>query len=139
MGMAMQLTNVLRDVGADYALGRCYLPEEELARFGLTREDLGAGVVTDRFRAMMAFQIDRARRLYAEGDHVVPLFPDDGSRLTVRLMQRTYGCILDAIERQDYDVFSRRAHLGPWRKLGLLAGAVWSHAPARMRMRHRAS
>lgn len=130
MGMAMQLTNVLRDVGADAALGRCYLPAEELARYELSHADLAAGTVDARWRAFMAFQIERARRYYAEGDHVIPLFPDDGSRLTVRLMQRTYAGILTAIERQGYDVFARRAHLGTLGKLGVLATSLAAHAPA---------
>ncbi len=121
LDQAMQLTNVLRDVKADLALGRCYLPTEELARHGLTIDDLRAGTVDARWRAFMAFQIDRARTLYAEGDAVIPLFPDDGSRLTVRLMQRTYAGILDAIERRGYDVFGGRAHVGAIGKARILA------------------
>jgi phytoene synthase len=130
LGVAMQLTNVLRDVGADATLGRRYLPTEELVRFGLTPGDLVAGQVDERWQAFMAFQIARAREYYAAGDLVVPLFPDDGSRLTVRLMQRTYAGILDAIERNGGDVFSRRAHIGLGGKLALLAGAYLSERPA---------
>lgn len=130
LGVAMQLTNVLRDVGADAALGRYYLPSEELAQFGLTHADLAAGVVDDRWRQFMTEQIRRARRYYAEGDHVIPLFPDDGSRLTVRLMQRTYGGILTAIEKQQYDVFARRAHVGMTGKLLLLASAYMGALPS---------
>lgn len=124
LGQAMQLTNVLRDVGPDLAIGRCYLPAEELAAYGLTRADLEAGVVDDRWVAFMRFQIARARTFYAEGDAVVPLFPNDGSRLTVRLMQRTYAGILDAIERRGYDVFGGRASIGPADKVRIL-GKAW--------------
>jgi phytoene synthase len=136
LGIAMQLTNVLRDVGADARLGRIYLPAAELARFGLTREDVLAGTVDDRWRAFMAFQIRRARGYYAEGERVVPLFPADGSRLTVLLMARTYAGILDAIERQGYDVFAGRAHVGPAGKLRILARTLASAltaAPSRAR------
>lgn len=121
LGIAMQLTNVLRDVGADARLGRVYLPREELARYGLSREDVLAGCTDERWQRFMAFQVRRARAYFAEGERVVPLFPDDGSRLTVRLMARTYAGILEAIERQGYDVFTRRAHLGTLGKLGVLA------------------
>lgn len=129
LGAAMQLTNVLRDVAADAAMGRYYLPTEELARFGLAHGDLLAGRVDDRWRAFMRFQIERARGYYAQGDHVVPLFPDDGSRLTVRLMQRTYAGILDVIEQRDYDVFSGRASVSALGKVRMLAG-VWLQGQA---------
>lgn len=130
MGVAMQLTNVLRDVGVDAALGRFYLPTEELAAYGLTHDDLKAHVTDERWQAFMRRQIARARNFYAAGDQVVPLFPDDGSRLTVRLMQRSYAGILTAIERQDYDVYRARAHVSFTGKLVLLAGAYLAvHRP----------
>jgi phytoene synthase len=129
LGIAMQLTNVLRDVGADAALGRVYLPQDELERFDLSKADVLAGRVDARWRALMAFQIQRARLYYAQGDKVIPLFPQDGSRLTVRLMQRTYAGILQSIERQDFDVFRSRAHVGRVGKIAILAGALWSELP----------
>jgi phytoene synthase len=126
LGVAMQLTNVLRDVGEDLDAGRVYLPAEELRRFGLDRGALEQRRVTPAFRRLMAFQIARARRYFEDGNRVVPLFPDDGSRLTVRLMQRTYAAILDAIERLDYDVFRYRAYVSSPRKLMILGRAVWA-------------
>lgn len=125
LGIAMQLTNVLRDVGEDLVEGRVYLPADELAAFGLDRAALERRVVTPAFRRFMAFQIRRARQHFAAGDAVVDLFPQDGSRMTVRLMQRTYAGILDAIERQDYDVFRLRAHVSAPRKLAILGRALW--------------
>ena len=125
LGIAMQLTNVLRDVGEDLGEGRVYLPADELAAFGLDRAALERRVVTPAFRRFMAFQVRRARQHFAAGDAVVDLFPPDGSRLTVRLLQRTYAGILDAIERQDYDVFRLRAHVSSPRKLVILGRALW--------------
>ncbi|HEU4588898.1 MAG TPA: squalene/phytoene synthase family protein [Gemmatimonadales bacterium] len=126
LGVAMQLTNVLRDVGEDLDAGRVYLPADELERFGLNRSALEERRVTPAFRRLMAFQIARARRYFEDGGRVVPLFPDDGSRLTVRLMQRTYAAILDAIERLDYDVFRYRAYVSSSRKLMILGRAIWA-------------
>jgi phytoene synthase len=124
LGVAMQLTNVLRDVGEDLDSGRVYLPADELARHGLDRAALERREVTPAFVALMRFQVTRARRLFRAADAVVDLFPDDGSRLTVRLLQRTYAGILDAIERQGYDVFRRRAYVSGPRKVAILLRAA---------------
>lgn len=133
LGIAMQLTNVLRDVGEDLAEGRLYLPADELAAFGLDRASLERRVVSPEFQRFMAFQIRRARQHFAAGDAVVELFPQDGSRLTVRLMQQTYAGILEAIERSGYDVFHRRAHVSSSRKLAILGQTLWrEYAPDRV-------
>jgi phytoene synthase len=124
LGIAMQLTNILRDVGEDLDRGRVYFPEDELRRFGLDRAILERRETTPAFRQFMAFQIARARRLFDEADVVVSLFPDDGSRLTVRLLQRTYAGILRAIERNGYDVFRNRAYVGTAGKVVIL-GQEW--------------
>jgi phytoene synthase len=126
LGVAMQLTNILRDVGEDLDAGRVYLPADELERFGLDSRALAARRVTPAFRGLMRFQVARARRYFHEGGRVVREFPADGSRLTVRLLQTTYAGILDAIERMDYDVFGARAHVTPRRKLLILGRAIWS-------------
>lgn len=126
LGVAMQLTNILRDVGEDLDNDRVYLPAEELACYGLSRADLERREVTPAFRAFMEWQVARARRYFDAGAAVVPLFPADGSRLTVRLLQRTYAGILDAIERNGYDVFRRRAYVSTPRKLVMLGRALVS-------------
>lgn len=126
LGVAMQLTNVLRDIGEDLDRDRVYLPRTELERFGLTRDDLERREVTPAFVALMQFQVARARRYFDAADAVVGLFPRDGSRLTVRLLQRTYAGILDVIEEQGYDVFSRRAYTTKRRKMAILARAFWA-------------
>ncbi len=121
LGTAMQLTNILRDVAEDWARGRVYLPQDEMARFGVSEAQLAEGRVDDAFRALLRFQIDRARRYYAEAEAGIPTLVGAGSRLTVRVMGRAYGGILDAIERQDLDVFRARARVSAPRKFATLA------------------
>jgi phytoene synthase len=110
LGLAMQLTNILRDVGEDAAMGRIYLPRLELERFGYNETQLMKGEINAQFIALIKFQIERARALYAEAEKGIP-FLDRDARFTVLLAARLYGRILDQIERNGYDVFTRRAHL----------------------------
>lgn len=131
LGHAMQLTNILRDVGEDLARDRIYLPQDALAAAGLGEADLRAGRVDDRFRGLMRAQVARARALYAEARRGVPLLEGMRARLTVRLMAGVYGDILRVIEAQDYDVFRRRAVVSGGRKLVLAASALGARgAPA---------
>ena len=110
LGRAMQLTNILRDVGEDSRLGRIYLPAEDLSRFGYSEERLLAGVVDADFIALMQFQIARVRMLYAAAAPGIELLAP-ASRYTVRLALALYREILTEIERNGYDVFTRRAHV----------------------------
>lgn len=131
LGHAMQLTNILRDVGEDLARDRIYLPQADLAAAGLGETDLRAGRVDDRFRTLMRDQVARARALYAVARRGIPLLDGARSRLTVRLMAAVYGDILRAIEAQDYDVFRRRAVVSGGRKMMLAAAALSARgAPA---------
>lgn len=116
LGEAMQLTNFLRDIGEDYERGRIYLPQEELSSFGVRVSDLAEGRVTDRFQALMRFQIERTRELYAFSDPGICLLPKEG-RKAVLLARLLYSQILDRIEEQDYDVFTRRARTSTAQKL----------------------
>lgn len=125
LGVALQLTNILRDVGEDWQLGRLYLPLDELAEFDLTETDIAAGRVDGRWRAFMRFQIARNRRLYAEAWPGVPMLHPRG-RAAVAAAGEFYRAILADIERHDYDVFTRRAHTGWADKLACLP-AVWRH------------
>ncbi|HEY1907570.1 MAG TPA: squalene/phytoene synthase family protein [Myxococcaceae bacterium] len=111
LGRAMQLTNILRDVREDLALGRVYLPEDELAAFGLSRDDLLEGTVDERWRAFMASQIARARVYYARAAAGVGWLTGPGTQRMVKLMGALYGGILGDIEARGYDVFSARAHV----------------------------
>lgn len=108
LGRAMQMTNILRDVGEDIRMGRIYLPAEDLARFGYSEAELCAGVVNAGFAALMEFEIERVRALYAEAEPGIALLAPE-SRYTVRLALTLYRLILDAIEANRYDVFTKRA------------------------------
>jgi phytoene synthase len=122
LGIAMQLTNILRDVGDDLDRGRVYLPADELARFGVTPGRLASRSVDRALRALLHFQIDRARRYYAAGlDGIDELCPE--ARYPIALAALLYGRILDKIEAQRYDVFERRATVSRPEKL-LLASRL---------------
>lgn len=123
LGIAMQLTNILRDIREDWERGRVYLPANELARFGVTIEDVARGRVTAPFRQLMRFQIARARALYLRAEAGIPLLADDGSQLTVWMMRHIYAGILDEIEKQHFDVFRKRAGTSLARKLALAGRA----------------
>ncbi|MBN1283912.1 MAG: squalene/phytoene synthase family protein [Anaerolineae bacterium] len=124
LGVALQTTNILRDVGEDWRAGRVYLPAQDLAAFDLDESDLAAGRVDDRWRAFMRFQIARNRRLYAEAWPGIAMLSRDG-RFAVAAAGALYRAILSDIEAHDYDVFSRRAHLSAWGKLSKLPGIWW--------------
>ncbi|HHW88110.1 MAG TPA: squalene/phytoene synthase family protein [Chloroflexi bacterium] len=124
LGVALQMTNILRDVGEDWRAGRVYLPREEMARFGVSDGDLAAGVVTSRWRAFMQFQIERNRRLYDEAMPGIGLLNPDG-RFAIGAAAELYRGILDEIERNDYDNFGRRAFVPTGRKLRMLPGIWW--------------
>lgn len=125
LGVALQLTNILRDVGADWQTGRVYLPLEELAHFGLSEADVALGRVDERWRAFMAFQISRTRALYAEAEPGIALLDADG-RLAIAAAADLYRAILADIEAHDYDVFHRRAHVGLWGKVRRLPRIWWT-------------
>lgn len=117
---AMQLTNFLRDVGEDLARGRVYLPLDELDRFGVGLADLREGKVNSNFVDLMRFQIERARRLYAESDPHVARLPGY-AQPAVKTARVLYARILDKIEAQGYDVFGHRARASVAEKVWLLA------------------
>ena len=122
LGRAMQMTNILRDVGEDARMDRIYLPAEDLRRFGCTEASIIDGVVDERFRELMRFQIARVRTMYAEAEPGIALLAPE-SRYTVRLALSLYRGILDRIEANRYDVFTRRAHV-PLRAKALTALTV---------------
>jgi phytoene synthase len=124
LGVALQMTNILRDVGEDWRNGRLYLPQDELAAFGLTEGDIAAGAVDDRWRDFMRFQIERTRRLFAEALPGVTLLGESG-RFAIGAAAELYQTILKDIEAKDYDVFTHRAHTGDLQKLALLPGIWW--------------
>jgi squalene synthase HpnC/squalene synthase HpnD len=122
-GLAFQLTNILRDLGEDAARGRVYLPQEDLERFDYDARRLERGERDNAFRALMRFEVERARGFYDAAWPLVPLLEPAG-RAVFLMMTRTYRGLLDEIERRDYDVFSGRVRLSRWKKLWLAARAL---------------
>ncbi len=124
MGLAMQLTNFLRDVGEDYGRGRIYLPQDEMARFGVCEAHFAQGRVDDCWRAFMRFQIARCRELYATAEQGISLLPRQ-VQFPVLLGSRLYGEILSKIEQNNYDVFRHRAHTTHLEKVRLASRLYW--------------
>lgn len=124
LGIALQLTNILRDVGEDWRTGRLYLPQDELAAFGLAEEDIAAGRIDHRWRAFLQFQIARNRRLYDEALPGIALLHRKG-RFAIAAAAELYRAILEDIEAHYGDGFHRRAHVSLWGKLRRLPGIWW--------------
>jgi phytoene synthase len=123
LGIAFQLTNIVRDVGEDARRGRVYIPQDELARFGLAPEDILARKGGDTFRQMMAFQAERAKSYYDLA--FSKLAPEDrASQRAGLIMAAIYRTLLDEIERDRYEVLDKRIALTPLRKLWI-AWKTW--------------
>ena len=117
-GTAFQLTNILRDLSDDARMGRVYLPQEDLDRFGYSSDDLINGVRDERFRALMQFQVSRASDYYARGAELYQYLSPAG-RPVLSAMFRIYSSLLREIEKRDYDVFTRRVRVSSPRKLAI--------------------
>ncbi len=133
LGIAMQLTNILRDVGDDLRRGRIYLPSEDLDRFGYTERDLRSHLHNDAFRRLIQSQVHRAREYYRRADPGIALL-DARGRFAVKIAADVYRDILSGIESSDYQVFDRRTVVSPARKYWITTRAL--AAPA---ARHYAS
>ena len=122
LGLAFQLTNIIRDVQEDYAAGRVYLPEEDLTHFAVAREDFGRNEGTLGVRELLRFEADRAWKLYEQGAKLLGMIEED-SRGTLWLLVHTYSALLARIEAVEFAVFGRRVGLSKAEKLKLLAKA----------------
>lgn len=120
LGMALQLTNIIRDVGEDARRGRVYLPQDELARFGVAEADLAAGRYSEGFHRLMDFQIERAERYYAQALAALPAV-DRKAQLPGLMMAAIYRTLLDEIRRDGVKTLTRRVSLPPLRKLWIAA------------------
>ncbi|MGI8670447.1 MAG: phytoene/squalene synthase family protein [Aridibacter sp.] len=126
LGIAMQLTNILRDVKEDALMDRIYLPLEDLRRFDISEEQIFANEFDENFARMMKFEIKRARKYYEKGEKGISLLQED-SRFCVLLASRTYGQILSEIEKQNYNIFEQRAFTTRSQKL-LSVPKIWREA-----------
>jgi 15-cis-phytoene synthase len=110
LGIAMQLTNILRDIKEDYQKGRIYLPEIEQKRFNLDGCCFEKEINDNNFQDFMKFQIKRARNYYNQAEKGIRFIPSIRCRLTIYFMKNIYAAILDKIEKNNYNVFVKRAH-----------------------------
>jgi phytoene synthase len=124
VGLALQLTNILRDISEDGERGRIYLPAEDLETFGVPAEDLLRGVYNRRFCALMQFESERARGYYRSAAAKLPR-EDAASLRPAEVMRRTYEAVLDRIVEERYFVFGRRLGLSRGRKVAL-AASMWA-------------
>jgi phytoene synthase len=120
LGIAFQLTNILRDVKEDAAMARVYLPQQDLERFGVTAAEVGAGVPMEKLRPLLAFEAARAREFYVSAERLLPLI-DEVSQPALWAMVEIYRGILDRIEIRQFDVYSERVSLSLGDKLKVLA------------------
>ena len=123
LGIALQLTNIIRDVTPDLERGRVYIPAEDLRRFGCSEDDLRDGHVSEKVRQLLAFQVERARRFYRKADAALPR-RDERRLVAARIMGAIYFELLRSIERAGYDVFRRRVRVGRPRQ-AVIAGFTW--------------
>ncbi|HRF94015.1 MAG TPA: squalene/phytoene synthase family protein [Aggregatilineales bacterium] len=124
LGVALQITNILRDVGEDWRGGRLYLPQDELSAFGLDETRFDTHIVDDKWREFMRFQIDRNRKLYHDSWNGIAMLNPDG-RLAIGAAAELYKAILTDIEDHDYHVFNRRSHISTIGKLTRIPRIWW--------------
>ena len=118
-GLAFQLTNIIRDVKEDASMGRVYIPEEDLEKFGLSAQDLLTVPDPARLRPLLTFEADRARELYASGDALIPYISED-SQPGLWVLINIYRGLLGKIAEKQYDVFTAKVALSRWEKLRIL-------------------
>jgi 15-cis-phytoene synthase len=123
LGIAMQLTNILRDIGEDVDRGRIYLPLEELRQFNYSTEEFMQKTRNDNFNSLMKFQIERARSYYLSSEKGIPML-EKQTRFAVGISSMNYCNILHAIEKNGYDVFSKRAYRSFYQKISTIP-LVW--------------
>jgi len=124
LGLALQLTNIIRDIKADLKQGRVYLPQEDLARFGVTEQAMAAGTITGAIRKLLAFECQRAREFYAAAAQAMP-HEESRKLVAAEIMGGIYFEILQRIERRDYDVFTERVRV-PKLQRARIALQIWA-------------
>lgn len=124
VGVAFQLTNIIRDVKEDAAMGRIYLPQEDLDRFGVAASTFRDAANTTALQALLAFEAERARQYYTAGRELIPLV-DEQCRPALWCLIEIYRQLLEKIAARNFDVCSQRVRLTPAEKLRIVAKALW--------------
>ena len=122
LGVAFQITNILRDVGEDALRGRIYLPQEDMRKFGVSEQQILDGIVDDNYRKLLDFEMDRANSYYATASRGIPMLAPE-ARMAVASSLRVYKGILDKIKKNDYDNFRKRAFVSKLEKFLMLPQA----------------
>ena len=117
LGIAMQLTNIIRDVREDYLRDRIYLPEEEMRKFAVTEDDIGRKQMSQNLKELLKFQSLRAKQYYKSCEPGIRMLSDKRSRLVTRAMEEMYEALLEEIEKNDYNVFSERLYVNRLKKV----------------------
>lgn len=121
LGIAMQLTNIMRDIKEDFSMGRIYLPRDEMRRLDLTEDDIGRQHLSGGFIKIMRLYAGRAEKYYRRSKQGIKMISGIRSRFVVCVMRRAYKAIISAIKKNNYDVFNRRAHTSLADKLTIAA------------------
>jgi len=124
LGLALQLTNILRDIRQDAAMGRIYLPQEEMKKFDYSENDLIHNVYNEKFKNLMNYQVARTKSYFQNANRALTI-EDKPSLFAARAMQHIYYGILEKIERENFNVFDRRINLSKFRKISISLG-VWA-------------
>jgi 15-cis-phytoene synthase len=124
LGIALQLINIIRDVAEDWQLGRVYLPQDELASFGVSEADIAAGNTSSAWHALMTFQAERARAYLRDGLGLLRSL-DGRSALCVSTFAGLYRATLERIEERNFDVFDGPPHLSTLTKLRIVGQGLW--------------
>lgn len=132
LGIAFQITNILRDVGEDAVRGRIYLPREDMERFGVTEKQIFDGYIDDNYRNLIKFEIQRARDYYAQAEQGIPMLAPS-ARLPVRSSLDMYSKILRRLEENEYDNFRKRAYVSKLEKIFDLPLSWWRTLPQNMK------
>lgn len=117
LGIAMQLTNILRDIKEDFQRGRIYLPQDEMEKCGVTESNISRMIVDDNLVNLLKFQIERAKEYYKSSSYGIATIGNLRCRFVAAIMKNMYAGILDSIENNGYDIFSRRAHVDLFKKI----------------------
>jgi len=123
-GLAFQLTNIIRDVKEDAVAGRVYIPEEDLARFSISPDELASATDATRYAPLLAMEAERAREFYQSGDDLIPYINED-SQPALWVLINIYRALLDKIAARNYDVFHGKVSLSVREKLAILGKGVW--------------
>ena len=119
LGVALQLTNITRDVKEDFTRGRIYLPQDEMKKYNVSEENIRDARLNESVTSLLKFQIERARLFYAYAGAGIRFLNGTRSRFVILVMKQIYAGILDEIEKNRYDVFSRRAHVNNVKKCAI--------------------